>query len=344
MSRIAPQAFNAPRRAPLFALSTLVAALLGACGGGGDSAAPATVDAIDDPTATVYAADATQIGSDALTTADSAVLAAQAMIGVGAGVSSVDGHATVESAGVSPQISSTRACPAGGTVTVSITGGTTASQLNGKLDAGEVYAVAFAACSGAAGVGQLDGMMAMTVLSASGDSANGALSVSLTATRLALALPRGGATLDGSVTRSFSVATAGDGSVHLTSHYTTPSLTLATRYNARSSSFVLSDADITRTVTLAGGVLQSSGVTGTHTIAATLPNASFGYTVATTGGATYAADGTPTTGLWTITLPNTTITVSIAGTTATIALDRGKDGSIDRTFTVPVAQVVAQAG
>lgn len=183
----------------------------------------------------------------------------------------------------------------------------------------------------------------MTMLSASGDSANGALSVTLTATRLALALARGGATLDGSVTRSFSVATAGDGSVHLTSHHTTPSLTPATRYNARSSTFVPSDTDITRTATLAGGVLQSSGVSGTHTVAAALPNASFGYTVATTGGAT-RADGTPTSGLWTITLPNTTITVSIAGTTATIALDRGKDGSIGRTFTVPVAQVLAQAG
>ena len=343
MSRTEPQAFSALRHVPVFALSTLVAALLGACGGG-DSAAPATADAIDDSTATLYAADATQIDSDALTIADSAVLAAQAMIGVGAGVSSVDGHATIESAGVSPQVSSTRACPGGGTVTVSITGGTPASQLNGKLDAGEVYAVAFAACSGAAGIGQLDGTMAMTVLSASGDSANGALSVSLTATHLALALPRGGATLDGSVTRSFSVTTSGDGSVRLTSHYTTPSLTLATHYNARSSSFVLSDADVTRTATFAGGVLQSSGVSGTHTIAATLPNASFGYTVATAGGAAYAADGTPTSGLWTITLPNTTITVSIAGATATIALDRGKEGSIDRTFTVPVAQVVARAG
>lgn len=140
------------------------------------------------------------------------------------------------------------------------------------------------------------------------------------------------------MTRSFSVASAGDGSVHLTSHHTTPSLTLATRYDARSSTFVPSDADITRTATLAGGVLQSSGVSDTHTVAAALPNASFGYTVATTGGATRAADGTPTSGLWTIALPNTTITVSIAGTTATIALDRDKDGSIGRTFTVPVGQ------
>jgi hypothetical protein len=343
MSRNDPRSFAALRRVPALALSTVAAALLGACGGGGGDAS-ASVASIDDPTATLYAADATQVGSDALTTADSAVLAAQAMIGAGAGVSSIGARATPESADASPLASSTRACPGGGTVTVSITGGTLASQVNGRLDAGEVYAVTFAACAGAGGVAQVDGAMAMTVLSASGDSANGALSVSLTATHLALALPRGGATLDGSVTRSFIVATDADGSVHLTSRYTTPSLTLATRYNARSSTFVLSDADITRTATFAGGALQSSGVNGTHTIAATLPNASFGCTVATNGGATYAADGTPTAGQWTITLPNTTIVVTIGGATATLALDRGRDGTIDRSFTVPVSQLVAQAG
>ena len=64
--------------------------------------------AIDDPIATIYAADATQIDSDALTTADSAVLAAQAMIGAGAGTSAVDGRAGIESADLSPEASSSR--------------------------------------------------------------------------------------------------------------------------------------------------------------------------------------------------------------------------------------------
>ena len=345
MSRTHPNVASARQRATAFAASTLLAALLGGCGGGDDpTAAVVTADAIDDPTATLYAADATQIGSDALTTADGAVLAAQAMIGAGAGVSAAAGQTASKSADVSLQASSPLACPGGGSATVSITGGTPFSRLNGQLDAGEVYTVVFAACSGAAGIGQLDGTMAMTVVNASGDSANGALTVSLTATRLALALPRGGATLDGSVTRTFTVATAAGGSVLLTSRYTTPSLTLATRYNTRSSTFVLSAVDLTRTATLAGGALQSSGSSGSHTVAATLPNASFGFTVATSGGATYAADGTPTAGLWTITLPNTTITVSIGGTTATVALDRGKDGTIDHSFTLPVAQLVALAG
>ena len=59
---------------------------------------------------------------------------------------------------------------------------------------------------------------------------------------------------------------------------------------------------------------------------------------------TYGADGRPTAGLWTITLPQSIVTVAIANGTATIAIDNGKDGTIDRTITVPVPQLVGTAG
>jgi hypothetical protein len=332
-------------RACVFAVSVLGAAVLAACGGGSAADSTSSADAIDDSTATAYAANATQIGSDTVSVADGAVLAAQAMIAAGAGTSASADRATMESTDATPLISSTKACPGGGTATVSITGGTTASQLNGKLDAGEVYTLSFAACTGAAGIGQLDGSMAMTVETATGDSANGTLALSMTATNLSLNLPLGGAVLNGSTERQYTVATASDGTVHLTSHFVSPSLTLATHYNARASSFTLSAADITRTATLVGGALQSSTVSGTHTLTAVLPNTSFSYTVATTGGATtYGADGRPTAGMWTITLPKSSITVTIANGTATIAIDLGKDGTIDRTITVPVATLVGDAG
>ena len=67
-------------------------------------------------------------------------------------------------------------CP--GSATVSITCGIPASQLDGTFDAGELYQVTFAACTGAAGLAQLDGMLAMTIESATGDSANGTLALS----------------------------------------------------------------------------------------------------------------------------------------------------------------------
>ena len=295
-------------------------------------------DTIDDAIATAYAANATQIGSDTTSVADGAVLAAQAMIsaGAGAGASASDERVTAMSAGAQPLVASTRSCPGGDTATVSITGGTPQSEVNGQLDTGDVYQVSFAACTGAAGVAQLDGTLAMALVSASGDSANGALDLSMT-------LPRG-AMLNGSAERQYSVSTDADGTVHLSSHFVSPSLTLATRYNARSSTFTLSDADILRTATLVGGVLQSSTIAGSHTLTATLPNASFSDSVATSGGVTYAADGTPASGAWTITLPQSIVVVTVANGVATITIDRGKDGTIDATFTLPVPQLAAAAG
>ena len=76
-------AFHASSACAL-ALSTLAAALLAACGGGGSDSSSATMDTA---TATTYAANSAQIGSDTMRVADGAVLAAQAMIAAGAGVS-----------------------------------------------------------------------------------------------------------------------------------------------------------------------------------------------------------------------------------------------------------------
>lgn len=322
------------------AVSLLGAGLLAACGGGGDAGRVA----IDDATATTYAANATQIGSDAMTAADAGVLAAQAMISAGAGTAASDDRAMALSASASPLAATSRPCPGGGSATVSITGGTPESEANGKLDTGEVYQVSFAACTGAAGMAQLDGTLAMTVESATGDSANGTLALSTTATGLTLALPHGGATLDGSTQRQFSVSTDTDGTVHLSSHFVSAGLTLATHYNARASSFTLSNADILRTATVVGGALQSSTIDGHHTLSGTLPNASFSYSVATSGGATYAANGTPASGMWTVTLPNQIITITVGNGMATIAIDFAKDGTIDRTFTVAAPQLAGSAG
>ena len=333
--------------APNLKLSLLAgalgAALLSACGGGGsDSETSSSAAALDDATATTYAANATQIASDAGTAADTAVLTAQAVVGATATASASEGMATALS--VLPLATTTRACPGGGTATLSITGGTPASQVNGQLDAGEVYAITFAACAGAAGAAAVDGSLAMTVLTASGDSSNGTLALSLTATDLSVDLPRGGASLNGAVERTVSVSTDSGGVVHLASHFTTPSLTLATHYNTRSSNFTLSAVDIQRTLTLVGGVPQSSTLSGTHTLSATLPNASFAYTVSTSGGASYSAAGLPVSGNWTITLPQTLLGVSIANGSATLTIDKGKDGSIDRTITVSAPTLGAGAG
>lgn len=314
--------------------AVVVAALLAACGGGGSDASTDAA-AIDDPTATAYSANATLMASDATGTADTAVLTAQALA-ADAGSSMASGVAT------------TYHCAGGGTATVSVTGGAPANWGNGKFDAGEVYQVSYAACRGAAGWAALDGSATLTVTAASGDSSNGSLSLALAVTNLSVTTPRGNATLNGNSTRDVTVATDAAGTVHLSSHYVAPSFTWTTHYQARSSTFTLSAVDIRRDATFVGGVLQSSSIDGTHTLSATLPNGAFSYTVATNGGVSYAADGTPLSGNWTITLPLNSITVNVSSSngvgTATLALDRGKDGTIDRTFTLTWVQLSAAAG
>lgn len=331
--------------APAFVLTLLCAAALTACGGGGSSE-PTTDTPTSTDTATAYAANATLVSSDAGAALDASVAAAQAVVsaqavalaaGTDAGVLSVS---AAESARPAAVANVPVACPGGGSATLSITGGSAASVLNGKLDAGEVYMLVYAGCRGEAGAAAIDGTLQMTVLSASAAE----LSLALVATELAVALPAGGVTLAGSATEQLGSSALNSGATQLTSHLTAPALTLVTRFNARSSSFTLSAVDTTRQGVWLNGVLQSSTVSGTHTLAATLPNGAFSYTVSTQGGASYSAAGVPTAGAWTVTLPRTAVGVSIANASATITIDEGKDGTIDRTFTVPVATLQSSAG
>lgn len=326
---------------PTLSLTLLCAAALTACGGNSSSDSDNSTSA---DTATSYAANATLIAGDASSALDESVLAAQAVVATQAGTSVSAG--TRESAMSAPTetpqavVNVPVTCAGGGSATLTITGGTVGSVLNGQLDAGEVYQIVFASCKGSAGAATVNGTLAMTVLSASGTD----LSITTTATDLSVTLPRGTITLNGSTSRQVSSSAGAGGTTVLSSQFSSPSITLATHFNARSSSFTLSAVNITRQSTWLSGVLQSSSINGTHTLSATLPNGAFSYTVATQGGVTYAASGLPTSGAWTITLPLTRVGVSIANALATITIDDGKDGTIDRTFTVPIGRLESDAG
>jgi hypothetical protein len=329
---------------PALALSLLCAAALTACGGGGGDADGSTSTSADE--ATAYAANATLMKEDATAAFDVSVLAAQNVVAAQAAAASsapatnalaVAGEEATRPAAVA---SVPVACAGGGSATLSITGGTAVSVLNGQLDAGEVYQLAFSDCRGVAGAASVNGSLAMTVLSASATD----LSLALVANDLAVSLPQGGVTLAGSTTRQASVATLANGTTQFTSRFTSPGITLSTRFNNRSSVFTLSAVDVTRQSLWLLGLPLSSTLKGTHTLAATLPNAAFNYTVSTQGTVSYSAAGVPTAGSWTITLPRTLIAVTVANATATVTVDDAKDGTIDRTVTVPVARLQSEAG
>ena len=326
------------RTLPSFSLSLLCAAALCACGGGGSSAGPAPVTSTD--TATGYSANATQISDAATEALDTSVQTAQAIIATQANATAAGSRATAQSATVAGVTNASVNCLGGGTATLTISGGTPTSVTNGKLDTGEVYQLVYAGCRGAVGLAQVDGTLTMTVQSATATD----LSLMLATSDLTVTLPRGTVKVVGSTSHSLTSSTDVSGATVLTSQFSTPSLSVATHFNARQSTFTLSAVDITRTSTWLNGLPLSSSLNGTHTLSATLPNGAFSYTVSTQGAVNYSATGLPTSGAWTVTLPQSIVAISVANALATITIDDGKDGTIDRTFTIPVRTLQTDAG
>ena len=340
------------RRFPLQRLGTAAAlacgVLLTACGGGSD-VAPATtsVTPLSQPDATADSANASSTGNDTASALDAVI-----------DTTSVLALATAQPAGAAPDrehalsagptaasgvTNMTVNCAGGGTATLSITGGSAASELNGELDAGEHYSVAYAQCTGQAGYAQLSGNVEMDVVSADHGTAPASVAVNVTATDLALSLPAGTATLDGTASVSRTVASSGD-TTTTTSHVTVPSATLATAFNSRSGSFTLSDLDATRTLTSVAGGLTASQYSGRHTLSGNANGRTFSMNVATTGNISYDTAGALVSGAWTVLRPHATIVTTVADGTVVITVDDGNDGTIDHTWTFTAAQLNAAAG
>ncbi|HEY9024475.1 MAG TPA: hypothetical protein VIP05_09250, partial [Burkholderiaceae bacterium] len=242
-----------------------------------------------------------------------------------------------------PSVSGTVACPGGGTATMTVSGGTLELLRNGQLDAGESYQVAYAQCSGGAGLAQLNGSVRMDVTSADHTTSPSSVAVDLTITHLALGLPAGSATLDGTATLSRGVSTAG-GTSTTTSHVTVPSATLATAFNGRSGAFTLSGLDATRAVTSVAGVATASQYAGHHTLSGTAWGRTFTMSVATTGNVNFDANGALVSGAWTVVRPKATVATTLANGLVVLTVDDGNDGTIDHTWTFPAAQLAASAG
>ena len=345
MNPVPTARFPLQRLAAAAALASGV--LLTACGGGGDSTPPTTTTPLSQPDATADSANASSTGNDTAAALDTVIDTTSALALATASVSRAPSDReqalSVGASAASGVTNVTVGCAGGGTATLSITGGTAASELNGQLDAGEHYSVAYAQCTGAAGWAQLDGNVQMDVVSADHTTSPAGVAVNLTVTGLALRLPAGTATLDGTASVSRSVASTG-GTTTTTSHVTVPSATLATAFNSRSGTFTLSDLDATRTLTAVAGVVTASQYDGHHTLSGTAGGRTFSMSVATTGNVGYDAVGALVSGAWTVVRPHATVATTVANGTVIITVDDGNDGTIDHTWTFPAAQLPAAAG
>jgi hypothetical protein len=298
----------------------LAAVCISACGGGGSTNASDSSNNVTQELAKSVSANTSTVPSEAVAAQAEMMSTAQAVV-------------------AGAQANQTYNCLGGGTAVYQVTGPVLSQLTNGQLDAGENYTLTFNACKGALGAVSINGALSLSVTSAS----LGNLSVNSSTNGLLVNRPRGTLTLNGSSSLQMSIAAQG-ADVTTTTHWTTPNYSVTTAYNARSSSFTLSNVDITDSITTTNSVISSRTHSGTTTLSATLPNGAFTVTTATQGAVSYNANGTPTQGNWSITLPNNRITLSVAVGSATLGVDYGANGTIDVTYTLTIAEMQAQAG
>ena len=309
---------------PLHRLSALpvaaTLALLAACGGGGEDAG-APLGAVSESQAFSMSANSAVLPADSVESQATVLATTRAVVAGGTA-------------------SQTFNCAGGGTAVFTVTGGSVGTVTNGQLDAGEVYSLTYTDCRGATGVAALTGTATLTVVAA----AAGSTEVTTSTQNLKIALPLRTLTVNGSSALSELVADNGAGVVTTTHRWTSPAITVTSQRNAVTSTFTLSNVDQTRVITTTGGTISARTRSGTVTMAAQLPGRSWTVTTATQGAVSYDANGVPTQGSWTITLPGNIIGISVVPGTLTVTADWGADGTIDRTWTFTSAQIGTEAG
>ncbi len=315
------------RRLYVYVLSIVVGVLLTACGGSGDGGSSSTqlsaANNVTQPLAKAMSANTLIVPKEA-----------------GGAVAVALNGARVVVEGV--QATQTFACAGGGSASFSFalgSSGTPAQLVNGQLDAGERYVFVFNQCKDAGSPATLNGAMSLEVVSAG----LGNVTVNTVMTNLAVTTEHGTVTLNGSSMLQQSTSTSGT-STTVTNHWASPSFSVTTAFNGRTSMFTFTNIDITQTVTTTSGVVTDSTYTGSSTLSAVLPSGAFNIITATTSTVTYDTSGNPTSGSWSITLPNNRITLTLANNTARVDVDYGADGTIDATYTFTIMALVIDAG
>lgn len=339
----APALRDRARRARSQLASLIVGGLLAACGGGADEAS--VDEAVSSSTANDLAADTVVEGSEAMAAIDTTVLAAEAVVatqvGATSGLSTFAAEmATAAAPATGMAVASVPVtCPGGGSAVLSISGGTAASVLNGQFDSGETYAIDFSDCRFQTGGAAVTGAAELAVEGLEGTQARLALTLKAVTVQLA----RGNVVLDGDAVWQGSQASDGT-STTVSTDLSISSLSLTSTFGARTASFALRDVAVTRVGLWVDGVLASSSMSGSYSIASSRTNNSFEATVTTVGNAQYGADGVPTSGAWRVDFTTWSLQMSVSGETVTLGIDLGQDGSIDKTYTSTRASLSADAG
>ncbi len=317
-----------------------------ACGGGGFAEVLGT-PSISSETAQGWAADAQVMPVTAATTTETATRTLETAMATGTVVATAAPGAQALSAGTSQATvqaaSFTLRCANGGTLAFTVNGGTTQQQLNGRMDAGEVYDVTFTNCGGATPGAVLDGGLTITVNAYTTTSAD----FTHTARALRFTDVRGVYTLDGTLREQRSTTALAGGSQRLSSRLSTPTgLTLQSRVSGRNSSYELQQLDWTAVCTVdASGQPTARSHQGTLAIAVRTPRRpSATLQVATQGSMTLGDDGMTSQGSFSITTSDDRVSVTYSDSGVSIALDLGNNGTVERRWTMTRLAFIAEAG
>jgi len=317
MSRISvPAVANLPRALCALSLSVLLAA----CGGGSNNDSNQSSSSVSADAAKNASANTATIPNDSATALSATIETAEAVVAAGSASVSI-------------------ACAGGGTAVYQVTGPDASLLLNHQLDPGENYSLTFNNCQNASDSATVNGSMTLLVASKTSDS----ITVDTATNNVVVTLPHGTVTLNGSSTISRTITTSGN-TTTTTTHWVTPNFSVVSNRNGRTSSFSFTNVDITRTVVVTNGVVTSTSIDGTSTLSWVWPGGSFSITFTTQGTVTCDGSGTPTQGVWTITLPHDRIVITVVPGTVMVQVDYGNDGTIDRVYTFTVTDLMGSAG
>ncbi len=332
------------RRPAALATATVAIAMLAACGGGGDE------NGLSLQNAQGYAADGATMPVAAATGIDSATQTLETSMATAAAAGT--GREQAQAADMSPQATASLsvACPNGGTIAWTVTG-TDATMLgNGRLDAGETYAVTYTACGTAdADSSVLDGQLQIVVATRTATD----LDATHSTTNLKLTTASGATyTLNGSTRVQRNESTTTSGGRQVTRHITSPGISLVSHVplsggGARDASYNLRSYDWTVTRTYdAGGALVSRSHNGHLLADASTPRRPDATLEITTEGTLTLSgtDGAAASGSFTVVTSRNTIACTYGSGIVTLTLDIGNDGKIDRTWTLTRVNFIGEAG
>ncbi len=315
------------------------ALLLAACGGGDDGGEELATDV-----AQGYAADAVTMSVAGTTAVDASADVLESAVAAAPATAQRE-QLLAAQAGPAASTSLTAACPTGGSVSWTVTGDA-ATIGNGQLDAGETFAVVYNAC-GTAGGGSIDGSATITVTARSASL----LAFTHATNALTQTTTNGTFVHSGSVSVSRSEAALGGGGREVTRRVTSPGVTLQSSIGTVSGTRVATyqlnalDWSVTRTYG-SSNELTARSHQGSVSITASTPRRPSA-TLDITAQGTLTLDGAGVAaaeGSFTVVSGRHKIRCLYGAGIATLTLDLGNDGTVDRTWVVTLTRLVGDAG